>query len=246
MPNDNQPPLAPHKSKEGLDALNVTFAITDDVPVAEPSSMAKAAFGLSFLPILGVIGLGLALYRVFLAHKSHEKVHGLVYGAIALQLFYGLFILTGIMVSAQVMQTTVSVETSEEKTAQSFLQAVRSGQAEQAQAYFIAQEQASGAVIIPIYRQSITSTPLLIWSQAAPTGQYSAANLKAYNGLPRSYQLWRVGGKDRTLSYLTILLVQTTDGQWHIAQVQAVETAGDASARAAAEQALGQISLPTP
>ncbi|MEI7819263.1 MAG: hypothetical protein WCI47_04060 [bacterium] len=231
-----QPTMTGPVPRPGHNPLHVTAHIEDDVPQAEPNGLIKIGFFLGFIPILGYIGLGIASFEVMQAKRTKTRVHGLVYATIALQLFYTLFVITALTITYQVQTAALPITLPVEKAGQNFLRDVKDGNFEQAKQDFANELQPNAGVLLPVYRTSITSTPLMVYSQSLSQVNFVAEELRPYNGSTMGYQLWRVGGKDRNLQFMILVFVQIAPSDWRVVQAKGLEAAGDASAKSVAVQ----------
>lgn len=227
-----------------LDTLHVTLDIVDEQVIDEPTASEKIAFFLSFLPLVGYVGAAMAAFAVRNHHRAGTKTHGLTYAALALQVFYTLLMLTGLVVSMQIQQSSLAPTKPAEATAQSFITTVQASNFTAARAYFANQVSNAPEVTLPMYRAAMTGTPLLVESRMIEKPTFQDQAFSAYADKPLSYQLWHIGTIETNSQYLIIILSEVARDDWRIIQVQSLEAPGDSSAKSAIDQVVGALLAP--
>lgn len=226
-----------HVARPARPAVNVTLQIDEEPEHQPPTIPLTIAFVLSFVPILGLLGAGLAGFDLWSAARKKLPSHGLAYAAIAIQLLYTILGLTLYLVVFQLPFTDRgSLNDPAVQVGQKFLQAVRTGDKEQVASLTDTSYTASFVTAVDGYRPSIQYNPQSVSAETIQVARYQDSGLTAYNGQPASLQIWRVSSNQNTTHYFILTVARNARAEWRVIGVLGLDASGDQTARTIARQ----------
>ena len=232
MPDPSLPTPSPKQSHR---AVNVTLAIDEEVEHAPPSLLLTIAFGLSFVPFLGIIGGGYAGWDLWSAARKQQTAHGLAYAALAIQLLYAILAVTVAVVIFQLpLLNNSTLSKPVVQVGQKFLQAVRIGDGDQVASFLDSQVVDATVSSLASYKRSIQFNPQIVSEETITNPKYQDASLTSYSGTSASLQIWRVGSDQSSTHYFILTLAQNAQSEWRVVSVLSLDAGGDQTARSIA------------
>ena len=217
--------------------VNVTFQIEDEPVHQAPSLALTIAFGLSFIPALGVLGGGYAGWDLWSSARQKVAAHGLAYAAIAIQLLYIVLGITLYIVVFQLpLQNNSSLSDPAVHVGQEFLQAVKNGDKDRVAS--LVDPSIVGALqnnLAP-YQSSIRYNPQMVLAETFSKPQYADTTLAAYNGHPSSFQMWRVSTDQTTSHYYVLTVAEDATGNKKVIGMLGFDASGEDTARTLARK----------
>lgn len=217
--------------------VNVTFQIEDEPEHPAPSLALTIAFGISFVPLLGLLGGGYAAWDLWSSARNKITAHGLAYATLAIQLLYVVLGITLYLVVFQLpLLNNSSLNDPAVQSGHKFLMAVKNGNQSEVLSSLDPSFAPSFESSLTGYQSSIQYNPQLVLAEAVATPKYPDANLSAYNGRPASFQMWRVGTNQTTSHYYVLTIAQDITGKWVIVGMIGFDAGGEDTARTLARQ----------
>lgn len=217
--------MDPNAVTEPDPGLLVDFKDDVEPPGHRQGVLAIVAFIISFLPVIGYIGLVLAAIGVWRAHRDQRPTPGLLYAALAIQLLYTIITLV-LLVLLPVYPSLAmpSMNTPAAKTGSRFVQAMQSDPSN-AIAMIDTDDLGDPAQVTSGYRDYITTQPELVHAQTVMTPMYRDAGLKQHhaNDQPVSLQVWYIGESSVGARYLELVLTRRSDNSWRVSFIKGVE-----------------------
>ena len=237
MSDNSQPhPLSP-QVQSAHPAVNVTLAIDEEVEHAPPSILLTLAFCLSFVPLIGLLGGGYAVWDLWAAARRHQAAHGLAYAALAIQLLYAILALTVALVIFQLpLVNNSALNKPSVQVGQRFLSAVRIGDGDQVASFLDSGIVPTIVPSLPSYKKSIQVNPQIVSEETLTSPKFQDASLAMYKGHNASLQVWRVGNDQASTHYFVLTLAQNAQNEWRVVGVLSLDAGGDQTARTIAHQ----------
>ncbi|MBP9827326.1 hypothetical protein KBC99_02495 [Candidatus Saccharibacteria bacterium] len=222
----------PRSAVNPTDYIKPISPTIQDTEGSPPDRNLILAFVLSLLPVIGLVGAGLAIYDLWQSKRTHMPAHGLAYGALVLQVFYILIIITLVTVVFRIDSFGgLAVTTNQARNTRQVLLANQKG--DTAIAYSLVDSEAFDDLESELSAMRVIQTeiPKLIAEENVTQLDLRGSSVRQkYLAKPGTFLLWRVGQSNSSIHYVAVTMGEAEAGNWRIVSLTSVDAPSDNSA----------------
>ena len=213
--------------KPKTSGLHLDMSDDNETPEPRQEPWAIFAFCISFFPILGLLGLIIALHGVWRSHHARRRTSGLYYGVITMQLLYTILILVGVSLLMTLPRLSLPTSsTPDAKTGEQFISNLAANPTV-AKDYIDPSALDSPGLVTTLYQDYGTKHPQLVYGEVVEKAHYQDAKLsQSHADQPVSLQVWKVGDSAEGVRYLELVLAETTDRTWRVVRLSGGTSTG--------------------